>query len=86
MMEDQHGDMAFAGEVILTYMDDSAYADVECTILFTRDLTEEEAEDALDAVCSILSGHGNIALHTGREVTCRGFSLMPEDEEEAENN
>jgi hypothetical protein len=86
MMEDQHGDMAFAGEIILTYMDNSVYADVECTVLFTRDLTDEEAEEALDSVCSILSGRGNIALHTAHEITCRGFSLMPEDDDEVENN
>jgi hypothetical protein len=86
MMEDQHDDTAFAGEIILTYMDNSAYADVECTILFTRDLTEDEAEEALNSVCTILSGRGNIALHTAHEITCRGFSLMPDDEDEPENN
>ncbi len=86
MMEDQHGDAAFAGEIILTYMDNSVYADVECTILFTRSLTEEEAEDVMNSVCTILSGRGNITLHAAQEIMCRGFSLLPEDGDEAEKN
>ena len=86
MMEDQHGDLAFAGEIILTYMDSSVYADVECTILFARDLTEEEAEEVMNSVCSILSGRGNITLYAAQEVLVRGFSLVPEDNDEAEKN
>ena len=86
ILEDQLGDMAFAGEAILTYTDDSSYGDVDCSVLFTRGLEEDEAEELLNEVCSILSGRGNVSVYTTQEVICRGFSLLPEDEEQAESN
>jgi len=86
ILEDQLGDMAFAGEAILTYTDDSSYGDVDCSVLFTRELEEDEAEELLNEVCSILSGRGSVSVYTTQEVVCRGFSLVPEDEEQAESN
>jgi hypothetical protein len=86
ILEDQLGDMAFAGEAILTFTDDSTYGEVDCSVLFTRGLEDDEAEELLNEVCSILSGRGNISVYTTQEVICRGFSLLPEDEEAAESN
>lgn len=86
ILEDQHGDTAYAGEIILTYLDNSAYADVDCTILFTRPVDDDEIDDILNSVSSLLSGRGNIALHTTQELATRGFSLVPDEDEDTENN
>lgn len=86
ILEDQRGDTAFAGEVILTYLDNSAYADVDCTVLFSRNVEDDEAEEILTEVCTLLSGRGNISLHSSQEIMARGFSLMSDEEDEAENN
>jgi len=81
ILEDQLGDTAFAGEVIITYTDESVYAEVECVVLFRRDLADEEAEELLNAVSSILSGRGNVTIFTTQEIVSRGFSMLEEDEE-----
>jgi Fe-S-cluster containining protein len=83
--EEQHGDQAFAGEAVLTYSDDSSGAELDCDILFARELTEPEVEDVLSAVCTILSGRGNVTIYSAREVVCRGFSLTDGSEEETES-
>lgn len=85
ILEDQLGDTAFAGEVIITYTDESVYAEVECLVLFRRDLTDEEAEELLNAVSSILSGRGNVTIFTCQEVIARSFSMSEEDEEGSQN-
>ena len=76
ILEEQHGDAAFAGEAILTYTDIGTYANVECDILFAREFKEGEAEELLNAACSILSGRGNINIYTAGEVVSEGFNLM----------
>jgi hypothetical protein len=81
IVEDQHGDTAFAGELILTYADVSGYADVECDILFSRDLDSNEVDELLKAVINILSGQGNVTVFTAHQMVCKGFSLLEEDEE-----
>jgi hypothetical protein len=85
IVEDQRGDSAFAGEAVLTYSDESAYAEVECDILFARDLESDEMEELLEAASSILSGRGNVTVYTAREVTCQGFSLLEENGEASPN-
>jgi len=85
IIEDQHGDTAFAGEVIVTYSDVSGFADTECDILFARELTDEEVEDLLKAVIDILSGQGDVTIFTARQVICKGFSLLGEDEDDFED-
>ena len=85
ILEDQLGDMAFAGEAILTYVDAGSYAEVDCDILFTRELSEPELEDLLNQASSILSGRGNVTVFTAQEVASRGFSLIEEDEEGSHN-
>jgi hypothetical protein len=82
ILEDQHGDSAFAGEAILTYSDYSTYADLECDILFTRQLSDEETEDLLDAVTSILSGRGNVTVFAVEEIVTKGFDMLQQDTEE----
>lgn len=88
--EDQHGDIAIAGEAILTYMDLSGYSDVECDIMFARDLDEVETEELLKAAVNILSGQGNIVVFTTRQVISQEFSLVedegPDEFEDNENN
>lgn len=84
LVEDQHGDAAVAGEAILTYTDAGTYADLECDILFTRELKENEVDELLKEACSILSGRGNITIYTAQEVICKGFSLYDEDEEDTQ--
>lgn len=86
IMEEQRGDVAFAGEMILTYTDDSVYADVDCTILFNRALSDDEIEDVLGAAFSVLSGRGRVAIYAGQEVTCRCFDMLDEDEEDLCDN
>ena len=85
ILEEQHGDAALAGEAILTYTDTSTYAELQCDILFARELDESEVEEVLDLACSILSGHGSLSLHTTRQVICKRFSLMEEADEESPN-
>ena len=81
LIEDQRGEDALAGEAILTYSDIGGYSDVECDVLFARDLDDDEIDDLLDAVISILSGQGNVTIFTARQIVTRGFSLQEEDED-----
>ena len=81
ILENQHGDAGLAGEIILTYTDIGVYADVECSVLFRRELTDEEVEELLNAVSTMLSGRGNVTVFTAQEVACQAFSLVEEDEE-----
>jgi len=85
IVEDQHGDTAFAGEAILTYADASGYSDVECDVLFTRELEEADIEDLLKSIINILSGQGNVTIFTTRQLACRGFSLIEDEEGEYED-
>lgn len=82
LVEDQHGDTALAGEVILTYSDTTGYSEVECDILFARELSDDEVDEVLQSVVSILSGQGNVTLFTAHQVISQGFSLMDEEDEE----
>lgn len=84
ILEEQLGDTGLAGEIILTYTDIGVYADVECSVLFHRELTDEEVEEVLNAVSTILSGRGNVTVYTTQEVACQAFSLVEDEEEEAE--
>ena len=68
--------------VAVSYTDIGAYADVECSILFQRELKEEEIEDVLNAASTILSGKGNVTIYAVQEVACRGFSLVEEEDSE----
>lgn len=86
ILEEQHGDMAFAGEVILTFTDESVYADVDCTVLCARTLNEDEVEDVIDAAHSIISGRGRIGIFTTQEIAARTFNMLDEDEEEPSEN
>jgi hypothetical protein len=79
-VEDQRGDTAFAGEVIMTFSDTGGYSDVECDILFSRELDDDEIEELLKSVTNILSGEGNVTVFTSRQVACRGFSLLEDTE------
>lgn len=80
IVEDQHGDTAFAGEIILTYSDTTGYADAECDVLFTRELDDDEIDELLRSVINILSGQGNVTLFTARQVISKGFSLLEEED------
>lgn len=84
ILEDQLGDTGLAGEIILTYTDIGVYADVECSVMFRRELTDEEVEEVLNAVSTILSGRGNVTVYTTQEVACQAFSLVEDEEEESE--
>ncbi|MHB0913672.1 MAG: hypothetical protein ACYC2Y_09550 [Armatimonadota bacterium] len=79
IMEDQLGDSAFAGEVILTYGDPGACSDVQCDLILVRDLTDEEVEEAFQEVSSILSGQGNVNVFSAKRIESRGFSLLDDD-------
>ena len=79
ILEDQLGDTAVAGEVIITYTDFTTYADVECDVLFSRELSGEELEDAMNSLVTILSGRGNINIYTANEVISQEFSLLDDD-------
>ena len=82
ILEEQRGDMAFAGEMILTFTDDSMYADVDCTIMYNRKLADAEIEEVLSAAFSVVSGRGHVTVCTAQELTCRAFDMLDEDEEE----
>lgn len=79
IVEDQRGDSAFAGEIILTYADASGYGDVECDVLFARELDEDELDEVLKSVTDILSGEGNVTVFIARQLVCKGFSLLDND-------
>lgn len=85
ILESQLGENAFAGEVILTYTDDTAYADVECSVLFARVLETDEIEEVLEKVSSLLSGRGNITLYATQEEANRGFSMVEDDDEDRQS-
>lgn len=75
------GDTAIAGEIVVTFSDDTAYADAECDVYFTRELNEDELEDLVDSVMTILSGRGNVNVYIAHEVMCQGFSQVDDDME-----
>lgn len=79
ILEDQLGDTALAGEVIITYTDIGAYADAECDVLFTRELSESEMEELLDEVYSVLTGRGSITVYTSHELVSQGYSLIDDE-------
>jgi len=82
ILEEQLGDTGLAGEIILTYTDIGVYADIECTVLFHRDLKDEEVEEVLNAVSTVLSGRGNVTIYTAQEIACQAFSLVEDEEGE----
>jgi hypothetical protein len=82
----QHGDPAYAGQVIITYSDSSSESNLECDVIFDRDLSNDEAEELLDSVSSLLCGKGTVAVFTGQEIICKDFSLYDHDLDEDEDD
>lgn len=85
IIEEQYGDPAFAGEIILTYTDSGVFADLQCDVLLSRELSEDEIEGFLDTLTSLLTGRGHVTIFTANEVVSQTFNMF-EDEEEAESN
>jgi hypothetical protein len=79
VVEDQRGDSAFAGEIVITYADTTGYAEAECDVLCGREMSDEEIDQILNSVMTILSGEGNITIFTAHQVICKGFSLLEEE-------
>lgn len=85
VIEDQNGEEVFAGEAIITYSDASSFADSECDILYTRDLSDEEVDTLLDAASAIISDSGNITVYHAKELLTKQFSFACDHEDEEED-
>ncbi len=79
IVEDQHGDPAYAGQVVITYSDETSEALFDCDIICLRDLSDEEIDYVLNAVSTILCCEGDATIYSAEEIVSKCF--CPDDHE-----
>lgn len=73
IVEDQHGDPAYAGQVVFTYSDTTSEAVFDCDVIFLRDLSDEEIDELLDALSTLVCGDGDATIYTADEIVSKSF-------------
>lgn len=79
ILEDQHGDPAYAGQIVLTYSDTTSDAVFDCDVFFLRELSDEEIDQLLGALSTIVCGDGDATIYTGDEVVSKSFCPQDDD-------
>lgn len=79
IVEDQHGDPAYAGQIIITYSDTTSDRMFDCDVLFLRDLSDEEIDELLEAISTIVCGDGDATIYAADEIVSKSFCPHDDD-------
>lgn len=84
IVEDQHGDPAYAGQVVFTYSDTTSEAIFDCDVIFLRDLSDGEIDELLDALSTLVCGDGDATIYAADEIISKSF--CPHDAEHPDDS